>query len=297
MQCVWHKKNHEMHVENFGHCVFHTMSACLPNWIFPQLLFFPLHPAFPPLLRQNFQEKWVRPFFCVIVFSIADKFPLFDFGFSGFEDFLARDFPQLSLTHLVTWCWLPPLLNGLKIGWKARKQFLTSFPRPLVHQLIQITIVGPRNCPRCKILSSSYQTTIPFLSDPRFLNFKFGNSAGSLTCESDWMREVLGRHFTLDVYVMCTRPPELTAVSAAVVWENFEECLYNQRRLHQRNQWFRLRVKFIKHPAWQKDGMLSGTELEKGKFIRNIQEIRICFFFFRYIQVAWVLRKIYSSLC
>ena len=125
--CLPREKKHEMHVENFGHCVFHTMSACLPNWIFPQLLFFPLHPLFPPLLHQNFQEKWVRPFFCVIVFSIADKFPLFDFGFSSFEDSLARDFPQFALTHLVTWCWLPPLLNGLKIGWKARKQFWLTF--------------------------------------------------------------------------------------------------------------------------------------------------------------------------
>ena len=108
--------------------------------------------------------------------------------------FPCKRFPPALLDtpgHLVL---TPPFAkNGLKIGWKARKQFLTSFPRPLVHRLIQITIVGPRNCPRCKILSSSYQTTKPFLSDPRFLNFKFGNSAGSLTCESDWMREVLAR--------------------------------------------------------------------------------------------------------
>ena len=136
VQCVWHKKKHEMHVENFGHCVFHTMSACLPNWIFPQLLFFPLHPAFPPLLptASKFPGKMGQTIFlCHRVFHRRQISIIWLWVFRLWR-FPCKRFPQLSLTHLVTWCWLPPLLNGLKIGWKARKQFLTSFPRPLVHR-------------------------------------------------------------------------------------------------------------------------------------------------------------------
>ena len=134
--CLAQTKKHEMHIENFGHCVFHTMSACLPNWIFPQLLFFPLHPAFPPLLptASKFPGKMGQTIFlCHRVFHRRQISVIWLWVFRLWR-FPCKRFPQLSLTHLVTWCWLPPLLNGLKIGWKARKQFLTSFPRPLVHR-------------------------------------------------------------------------------------------------------------------------------------------------------------------